>query len=314
MLRAVSASPILAPILWACVAFAVLRGSAATLCAATDADAGKPPAPQVFDETARESFLMAAYVPDESEDAWDLLEDPLDLALGQSPSAWITAGFDTPFWESWDGSVELGLNGTEGNTETFNLRTGAKVRRESEQTIQKIEFTYLDKSNQGVRTALSSLLDGRQEWKLRDERYTYFVHGLMEYDEFKAFDVRLSADTGLARKLIDTDTKRLSGRLGASASREVGGPNDEWIPELLLGVEYDHKIDDRQKVTFESTYYPDITDFENFRLNSKASWEMVINPDWGLSLKMSAIDRYDSTPSGAAPNDLDYSFLLLWNF
>lgn len=299
---------------WALIAFALVRGPAATLRAEGQGES-KPPEPTVFDEGAeRESFLKAAYVPDDDDGAWDLLEDPLDFTLGQTPDAWITASFDTPFWKSWDGSVELGLNGTEGNTETFNLRTGAKVRRESEQTIQKIELLYLDKSNQGVRTALSALLDGRQEWKLRDERYTYFVHGLMEYDEFKAFDVRLSADTGLSRKLISTDAQRLSGRLGASASREVGGPDDEWIPELLIGTEYDYKIDDRQKITFEATYYPDITDFENFRLNSKASWEMVINPDWGLSLKLSAIDRYDSTPSGAAPNDLDYSFLLLWNF
>lgn len=292
---------------------ASIRGPAATLRA--DAEPTKAPESMVFDEQEeRSSFLKTAYVPDEADSDWDLLENPLDLALGQTPDAWITASFDTPFWKSWDGSIELGLNGTEGNSETFNLRMGAKVRRESEATIQKIEFTHIDKSNQGAQTALSTLLDGRQEWKLRDERYTYFVHGLMEYDEFKAFDVRLSADTGLSRKLINTDTKRLSGRLGASASREVGGPNDEWIPELLFGVDYDHKIDDRQKVTFEATYYPDITDYENFRLNSKASWEIVVNPDWGMSLKLSAIDRYDSTPSGAKPNDLDYSLLMLWNF
>jgi hypothetical protein len=31
-------------------------------------------------------------------------------------------------------------------------------------------------------------------------------------------------------------------------------------------------------------------------------------------LKLSVIDRYDSTPQGARPNDLDYSTLLLWTF
>ena len=31
-----------------------------------------------------------------------------------------------------------------------------------------------------------------------------------------------------------------------------------------------------------------------------------------LSLKVSAFDRYDSTPQGRRPNDLDYALLLLW--
>ena len=52
----------------------------------------------------------------------------------------------------------------------------------------------------------------------------------------------------------------------------------------------------------------------DFRLNTQGSWEMAVAPDWGLSLKLSIIDRYDSTPHGAKPNDLDYSTLVIWGF
>jgi hypothetical protein len=41
---------------------------------------------------------------------------------------------------------------------------------------------------------------------------------------------------------------------------------------------------------------------------------MALSKVWGLSLKLSVIDRYDSTPQGARPNDLDYSTLLIWVF
>ena len=34
--------------------------------------------------------------------------------------------------------------------------------------------------------------------------------------------------------------------------------------------------------------------------------------DQNLSFKLSVIDRYDSTPDGRKPNDLDYALLLLW--
>ena len=45
-----------------------------------------------------------------------------------------------------------------------------------------------------------------------------------------------------------------------------------------------------------------------------AGWEIALCKAWGLSLKLSVIDRYDSTPQGARPNDLDYSTLLIWVF
>jgi hypothetical protein len=31
-----------------------------------------------------------------------------------------------------------------------------------------------------------------------------------------------------------------------------------------------------------------------------------------MSLKLSVIDRHDSTPDGAEPNNLDYAVLLIW--
>jgi len=33
-----------------------------------------------------------------------------------------------------------------------------------------------------------------------------------------------------------------------------------------------------------------------------------------LSLKLSVLDRYDSTPHEAKPNDMDYAATLLWSF
>ena len=43
------------------------------------------------------------------------------------------------------------------------------------------------------------------------------------------------------------------------------------------------------------------------------SWELVLDDVNNLSLKVGVIDRYDSTPNGAEPNDVDYSVLLLWS-
>ena len=95
-------------------------------------------------------------------------------------------------------------------------------------------------------------------------------------------------------------------------SREIGGPNDGYTPEISSGIEWKHKLSDRQNVFAKVDYFPDVTNFQDFRLNSKAEWEMIVSKTWGLSLKMSVFDRYDSTPEGKRPNDLNYTMLLLW--
>jgi hypothetical protein len=40
----------------------------------------------------------------------------------------------------------------------------------------------------------------------------------------------------------------------------------------------------------------------------------VVNPAWGLSAKLSIVDRYDSTPQSRKPNDLNYAALMMWSF
>ena len=101
---------------------------------------------------------------------------------------------------------------------------------------------------------------------------------------------------------------------GGGASHEFGSVDDEVKPELVLGGEWDHKFSDRQKISLSTDYYPSVEDFADARINSRASWEIVVAPTLGLSLKLSAINRYDSTPGpGSKHNDINYAFLVLWS-
>lgn len=55
-------------------------------------------------------------------------------------------------------------------------------------------------------------------------------------------------------------------------------------------------------------------DFANYRLNSKAAWEVLLGEEMHLSMKVGVLDRYDSYSNGKEPNDLDYFVTLLWSF
>lgn len=94
----------------------------------------------------------------------------------------------------------------------------------------------------------------------------------------------------------------------------MGGPDDSIVPEAVLGAEFEHKFSECQKLIANSTWYPDLSDLGEYRCNSKLGYELVINPAWNLSLQFAILNRYDSTPNGAEPNDIDYSMCVLWSF
>jgi putative salt-induced outer membrane protein YdiY len=217
-------------------------------------------------------------------------------------------------WTKWEGSFELGLNGTYGNSETFNIQFGAKLKRETDFSKSSLEVNYVDQSSSGVNTAKNLIAEGRIEWPFGDSPWSLYAHCFGEYDEFKPFDFRLTGDAGLGYAFIETDCTTLKGRAGGGVAREFGGVDEDVNPEIVFGGEFAHKFSDRQKISLSADYYPNVQDFMDARINSKASWEVVVAPDWGLSLKLSAIDRYDTTPgAGSKHNDLNYAFLVLWS-
>jgi putative salt-induced outer membrane protein YdiY len=214
----------------------------------------------------------------------------------------------------WEGSVELGLDGSEGNSRQFNLRLGVDLKQKTDRDVIGLDFDYHRTTSHSEETAHRAFLDWRYEWLFKDSPWTWFAHGTVDYDEFKAFDVRVSIDTGLGYQFIDTEATSLVGRCGGGWSREIGGPDDRYVPESVFGLDFERQLNKRQKLTATVDYTPDVTDFRDFRLKVKAAWEVLLDADMNLSLKLSVLDRYDSTPHDAEPNDVDYAATLLWSF
>lgn len=212
----------------------------------------------------------------------------------------------------WDKSFELGMTGSEGNSETFNMQAGTNWKLETDHRKFSLDFKYFNGQSRSVQTQHNAVLNANHEWLFANSPWTLFTTGILEYDEFKAFDLRLVMNSGLGYRFINRETTKLTGRMGAGVSREFGGPDDSWTPEAVLGMEYEHKISKRQKFKIKMDYMPDWGDFASYRLWTDAGWELVIDEEANLSLKIGLVDRYDSTPNGRRPNDLDYSILLLW--
>jgi putative salt-induced outer membrane protein YdiY len=230
------------------------------------------------------------------------------------PSSQIVVPATAPPPKLWEGGMELGLNGTEGNSQTFNLHVGAKLKRKTEFDVLSSELNYKKNSSDSIETANQAFLESRFEHLFQQSRWTWFIHNIDDYDEFKAYDLRVAIDAGCGYQLIKSDLTSLVGRFGGGTTREIGGPDDRFIPELVFGLEGEHKISKRQKLSASVECRPDVTDFTNYRLYTKAAWEVLLDEEKHLSMKVSLLDRYDSYADGRKPNDLDYALTLLWSF
>lgn len=224
-----------------------------------------------------------------------------------NPWTWIP-------WDGWTNSAELGINGTDGNSKSFSLQTGAKFTRKNDRDLFEMRISHNRTQANGIETQNNALFFQDFDRKIASSNWTWFEKFGMEYDQFKAFDLRLNLNTGIGYRWIDDKKLRFTTRFGAGTSREIGGPDDRWVAEAVFGGDYDHQVTDRHKLYSKVDYYPEWSNFSNFRAVIDAGWEYLLDEKGNLSLKLGANDRYDSTPNGRKPNDINYSFLVLYKF
>ncbi len=212
----------------------------------------------------------------------------------------------------WDTGVELGLNGSSGNQDSLSLRTGGYVKRESR--FSKLDLSgYYNRTTAGSDTTQNNAqLDVRNDWLLDEHSpWTLFATTNWFYDQFQSFDAQMSADTGIGYRFWHEPARELIGRVGGGTSREIGESDPRWVPESLFGVEYTQKFFATQKFYGKVDYFPEWDQVGEYRVVADTGWEVELVRPSNLSLKISATDRYDSTPNGANPHLVNYSVLML---
>jgi putative salt-induced outer membrane protein YdiY len=215
----------------------------------------------------------------------------------------------------WDGSFNLGLDGSEGNTEAFNFRFAFNATRKTEFSVVTANLDYKKQTAQSETTADRLYFEGRYERLITPTRWSVFVHETIEYDRSQPFNVRDTSDAGLGYRLIKTDITTLIGRLGGGFSHEYGGPdNGEYVPEAVFGMQLECQLSKRQKLLGAVEYAPDVGEFRRYRIRTQAAWELLLDQQRNLGLRMGVLERYNSLPNGARPNDLDYALMVMWKF
>jgi hypothetical protein len=251
---------------------------------------------------------------------------PLDQALAAPPADF--AAVVAPVQEAvvevvpcekpppklWSGRIQLGLNGSDGNSQQLTARSTGKAKRETLCTKLTLDVVHVMSHADSDLTQDNALFDGRFEKLFADGPWSWFVHETTEFDEFKAFDIRVTADSGLALRLIKDESIELQVRAGAGFSREYGVPAADYVPEASGGFTFEDQLGKQYKLLIKGDIYPDWRAFSDYRAQGEAAWEVKPDPDGGFSIRLSLIDRYDSTPSGKKHNDITYAAELAWDF
>ena len=214
----------------------------------------------------------------------------------------------------WSVAAEFGIDGSSGNSDTLAMQTGIDLKRANEFRVIEIDVAYRNASNTGIRSENNGRFNWSYERLHQNTAWSAFAKASVEWDQFKAFDSRLNMNAGLGYDWIREDKRRLTGRLGAGASREFGGPDDSWTPEAVASIEGFWKINGYNEINGKLEYFPSWNDLSDYRVVSEANWDLLLTADDALTLRLSITDRYDSTPQGARPNDFYYTALLRYKF
>ena len=217
----------------------------------------------------------------------------------------------------WKGGIELGLNGSQGNSDVLSLRVGANADRRVERNWFHLDLLYTGSQQDGVTKQNQALLNLRDELLFPGSPHSLFSATQVEYDEFRAYDLQVGSYLGVAYRWVKTDATLFKTRVGAGAVRQIdtsGTSPSRWVPEAVLGGDWNHRFTDRQGFISSLDVFPNLSQIGQFRVRARAGYEIILAPEYGMVLRLGVQDRYDSSPGPAKRNDVNYFTTLLFKF
>jgi hypothetical protein len=224
---------------------------------------------------------------------------------------------DPPPPPRWKGGVELGANGSQGNSDVLSLRLGANADRRTERNLFHMDFLYTLSRQDGATRQDQALLNLRDELLFPGSPYSLFSATQLEYDQFRAYDLQVGSYLGVAYRWVKTDATLFKTRVGAGAVRQMdlsGTAPSRWVPEAVVGGDWNHRFTDRQGFVSSLDVFPNLSQIGQFRVRARAGYEIVLAPEYGMVLRLGVQDRYDSSPGPAKRNDVNYFTTLLFKF
>lgn len=219
------------------------------------------------------------------------------------------------FFAGWNGKLEIGFSGSDGDSDTFNLRLAGELKRENDETRLKLDTAYFLSTSSGTQTENKFTAGVRHDWLIPDSPWFFFAEGRVDIDNFAGYDWRLSGAVGPGYQFVKNEKYELLGRIGLGAYKEFGSNDNKIHPELVAGLEGLWNISANQKITGSIEVRPALDELSKVRIVSKVEYSLKL-PEWdNTSLKLGVEDEYETKPSaGSSRNDVKYYGALVYEF
>ncbi len=96
---------------------------------------------------------------------------PVFAPVEQNKSVW--------FQPLWEGTIELGMNGSNGNADAFSMKVGASLKRETTDVLWEFDFVHARATANGISTQNNVLSSLRAERRLGDPDWSLFGKGAL---------------------------------------------------------------------------------------------------------------------------------------
>ncbi len=166
----------------------------------------------------------------------------------------------------------------------------------------------------GAESVTRGAASARNDWKFTESRWGLFAQGRLEHDDSQDWAWRVSGFAGPSYQAVKNERTGLKFRMGAGGTREFGGRRREVQPEMLMGMDVEHRLSARSRVFSTLEAIPDLSDLPDGRLEARAGYEVMLDPESWMNLKVGMVDRYATDPGCAERNDVEYFITLGWSF
>jgi len=178
----------------------------------------------------------------------------------------------------WTGNVGIGINFTDGNSNTLtgSASADAEYRREQDRFSLKFLWNYQEDSDTSPSlTERQTYLMGQYDYFLSDQTYAFGrLQG--QADFAAALDLRTTVAAGLGRQFREDETWKLRGEAGLAWIDEdyKGTASDNDYPAAALSYSANWVPNEKWELAQDTFWYPSLDDIHDMvsRVDSRAKY------------------------------------------
>jgi putative salt-induced outer membrane protein YdiY len=209
----------------------------------------------------------------------------------------------TRFLEGWDKNLSVGFSGSEGDTDEADVLAGITLAYTDERRHWELdgryELSYADNDIDDHNAKATVLRDQL----FPESRWFFFNYLGYDYDDYEAWEHRVSTGMGPGYRIIPAGAFQLTARSGPFLTYEFGDEHDAR-PEGAFGLFALWTIREGNTVRLSDIFMQTLDHWE-YRNISRLEWKIRVTATRGLSLKFGVDNEYDSA-SEDSKNNLKY--------